>query len=246
MLKGPERFIIGAVEEYLIPGTIPDPLADLSKIPWLKELDQTGWNELLAVTQLRSYSPGEVIFLEGDAPEALYLVHRGWVKAVKLSPEGREQILDFIGPNQPINIAPVFAEQPHPATLIAQEACELWAIEQSTLLTLLDRYPTMARLIIRALAGRLLHTISLIEDLSLRSVTARLAKLLLLQLPDREQTVIPRHRWATQAEIAARLGTVPDVVNRALRSLADKGLIRVGRHQIVILDRAGLAAKAQF
>jgi CRP/FNR family transcriptional regulator len=104
----------------------------------------------------------------------------------------------------------------------------------------------MARLVIRALAGRLLHTISMIEDLSLRSVTARLAKLLLAQLADSEQTVISRHRWATQAEIAARLGTVPDVVNRAMRDLAGEGFIQVDRRQILILDRAGLAAKAQF
>jgi Mn-dependent DtxR family transcriptional regulator len=77
-------------------------------------------------------------------------------------------------------------------------------------------------------------------------VVSRLAKLLLLQLADEQQTVIPRQHWATQAEIAARLGTVPDVVNRALRSLAEEGLIQVSRHQIIILDRAGLAAKAQF
>jgi CRP-like cAMP-binding protein len=224
----------------------PDPLADLRKIPWFNVLDQTGWADLLAATQLRSYSPGEVVFLEGDPPENLYLVHRGWVKAVKLSSEGREQILDFIGPGQPINIALVFAEQPHPATLIAQEACDLWAIRQSTLMALLDRYPAMARLIIRALAGRLLHTISLIEDLSLRSVTARLAKLLLMQLPDDQQTVIRRHRWTTQAEMAARLGTVPDVVNRALNNLVDEGLIQMDRRQIAILDRARLVAKAQF
>ncbi|MBE7552605.1 MAG: Crp/Fnr family transcriptional regulator [Anaerolineales bacterium] len=224
----------------------PDPAADLRKIPWFSVLDQTGWNELLGVTQLRSYQPGEIIFWEGDRPEAFYLVHQGWVKAVKLSAEGREQILDFMGPGQPLNVAPVFAEQAHPATLIAQEACELWAIPQSTLLDLLDRYPHMARLIIRTLAARLLHTISLIEDLSLRPVVSRLAKLLLMQLPDDQQTVLPRQRWATQAEIAARLGTVPDVVNRALRSLAEEGLIRVTRHQIIILDRAGLAAKAQF
>jgi CRP-like cAMP-binding protein len=104
----------------------------------------------------------------------------------------------------------------------------------------------MARLIIRTLAGRLLHTISLIEDLALRPVISRLAKLLLMQLPDERQSVIPRQRWATQAEIAARLGTVPDVVNRALRSLADEGLIQVDRHQIIILDRTRLASKAQF
>jgi Mn-dependent DtxR family transcriptional regulator len=77
-------------------------------------------------------------------------------------------------------------------------------------------------------------------------VVSRLAKLLLLQLSDDQQTVIPRQRWATQAEIAARLGTVPDVVHRALRSLAEEGLIQVNRHQIIILDRAGLTAKAQF
>lgn len=229
-----------------MPNDTPDPVADLRQIPWFKVLDQTGWQELLEATQLRSYNPGEVIFLEGDRPEAFYLVHRGWVKAVKLSAEGREQILDFMGPGQPINIAPVFAEQPSPATLVAQEACELWVVKQSTLLSLLDRYPLMARLLIRSLAGRLLHTISLIEDLSLRPVTARLAKLLLLQLADDQQMVIPRQRWATQAEMAARLGTVPDVVHRALRDLESEGLIQVERRRIIILDRSGLAAKAQF
>ncbi len=148
-----------------MPDDAPDPLTDFGKIPWFNVLDQTGWNELLEATQLRFYTPGEVVFLEGDRPELFYLVRRGWVKAVKLSVEGREQILNFLGPGQPINIAPVFAEQPSPATLIAQEACELWAIKQSTLLNLLDRYPLMARLLIRALADRLLHTIVFLFDL---------------------------------------------------------------------------------
>jgi CRP/FNR family transcriptional regulator len=227
-------------------GNTPDPSTDLQKIPWLKVLDQAGWDELIAATQLRSCKPAEIIFLEGDPPSKLYVVHRGWVKAVKLSADGREQILAFRGLGDPLNIAPVFAEQPDPATLIALEACELWAIEQSTLLKLLKDYPVMAHLLVRALAERLLYALSLIEDLSLRSVTARLARLLLAQLPDSEPAVIPRHRWATQAAMAARLGTVPDVVNRALRSLADEGLIRVSRHQIVILDRVGLATRAEY
>jgi len=229
-----------------MPGDISKALPDLQKIPWLGVLDQSGWDDLLAATHLHSYNPGEVIFLEGDLSSAFYVVHRGWVKVVKLSGEGREQILDFIGAGQPINIAVVFAEQPYPATLIALEACQLWAIDQAALLALLDRYPAMARRVIQTLAGRLLHTISLIEDLSLRSVTARLAKILLMQLGESEQPVIARRRWATQAEIAARLGTVPDVINRALRNLADEGLIEVDRHQIVILDRADLETKAQL
>lgn len=223
----------------------PDPSADFRRIPWLTVLDEPGWADLLAAAQLRTYNPGEIIFLEGDLPTTFHLVRSGWVKAVKLSIDGREQILDFVGAGQPVNIVPVFAEQPNPATLIALDACELWAVEQSVLLGLLDRYPAMARLLIRALAGRLLHTVSLIEDLSLRSVTARLAKLLLIQTSG-EKTTITRHRWATQTEMAARLGTVPDVINRALRSLADEGLIRVERHRITVLDKDGLAAKAEL
>jgi CRP-like cAMP-binding protein len=223
----------------------PDPSAEFRRIPWLAALDEPGWTELLAATQLRTYNPGEVIFLEGDPPATFYLVRSGWAKVVKLSIDGREQILDFVDAGQPVNIVPIFAEQPNPATLIALDACELWAVEQSVLLGLLDRCPTVARLLIRTLAGRLLHTVSLIEDLSLRSVTARLAKLLLVQTSG-EKTIITRHRWATQTEIAARLGTVPDVINRALRSLADEGLIQVERHQITVLDKAGLAAKAEL
>jgi DNA-binding GntR family transcriptional regulator len=44
--------------------------------------------------------------------------------------------------------------------------------------------------------------------------------------------------------MAARLGTVSDVVNRALRTLTQEGLIKVERHQIQILDRKGLEIKA--
>lgn len=44
--------------------------------------------------------------------------------------------------------------------------------------------------------------------------------------------------------MAARLGTVPDVVNRALRALTQEALIKVERHQTQILDREGLEIKA--
>ncbi len=57
--------------------------------------------------------------------------------------------------------------------------------------------------------------------------------------------MVQRQRWATQAEMAARLGTVPDMVNRALRKLSEAGMINVERHQIQILDKEGLVDVAQ-
>jgi hypothetical protein len=46
--------------------------------------------------------------------------------------------------------------------------------------------------------------------------------------------------------MAARLGTVPDVLSRALQKLVEEQLIRVERQRIWILDRAGLAAKTML
>ena len=81
------------------------------------------------------------------------------------------------------------------------------------------------------------------EDLSLRSVTARLARLL---AENAREDIVPRRRWATQTEMANRLGTVPDVLNRALRTLVAEGLIEVDRQKIRICDRAGLERRASL
>ena len=70
-----------------------------------------------------------------------------------------------------------------------------------------------------------------------------LARLLLEQ----SSTDVPmRRRWATQTEMAARFGTVPDVRNRVLRSLSEEGLIQIQQHQIQTLDRKGLEDKVML
>ncbi|HUW14316.1 MAG TPA: helix-turn-helix domain-containing protein, partial [Anaerolineae bacterium] len=101
----------------------------------------------------------------------------------------------------------------------------------------------LAQAITRNLAQRVLHLMGLVEDLSLRPVAARLARVL---LDHSTGEVMDRRRWSTQAEMAARLGTVPEVLNRALSGLAAEALIGIERHRIRILDREGLEAKAML
>ena len=56
---------------------------------------------------------------------------------------------------------------------------------------------------------------------------------------------LARPSWYTQNELAARLGTVADVVQRSLRRLEAEGVIRVERHLITILDPERLAELAE-
>lgn len=214
----------------------------LSAVPYFRGLDATLVEAIARTTVRLSYSPNQVVFLEGEPSEAVYVVQVGWFKAVKNSPDGREQVLHFIGPGEVFNAIGVFIEVSNPATVIALEQATVWAIQRQDILRLLDEYPPLARMVIQRLAERVQQLIAVVEDLSLRTIEARLARYLLEQSA---AETLHRQRWATQAEMASRLGTVPDVLHRALRNLVRENLIQVERHQIQILDREGLEIRAR-
>lgn len=213
----------------------------LSSIAYLESLDNATLHIIARTAVRRTYDASQIVFIEGEPSDGLCVVQEGWLKAIKLAPDGREQILNFLGPGEVFNAVGVFASDTNPATVIALEPSVIWIVQRETMLQLLDIQPRFARAVIQDLAGRVLHLIQLVEDLSLRTVESRLARLLLEQA---QTDTLPRRRWATQSEMAARLGTVPDVVNRALRSLAQDGLIQVKRHEIQILNKEGLEARA--
>jgi CRP/FNR family transcriptional regulator len=222
-------------------GVLGKAKAALAQVPYFAHLDAELAELISQQMQYQEYAAGQVVFLEGDQHVALYIVDTGWLKAVKTSPDGREQVLHFIGPGEVFNAIGVFVADSNPATVIALETSSVWVIEQENVIALFDQHPELGRFVIRELAGRVQQLIQMVEDLSLRSIEARLARYLLEQS---EEELLMRPRWATQAEIASRIGTVPDVLNRALRSLVRENLIRVERHQIQILDQAGLKSKA--
>lgn len=209
----------------------------ISRIPFFKELGDASLSELARVSRWREYGAGEIVVLEGEAESGLYYLQYGWLKVVKISPAGREQILRFLEPGDTFNEIGVFSNRPNPATAVALEAAGIWLIPRAALLDLLRTRPDFAQQIVARMADRMLYLVSLVTDLSLRPVTGRLAQLL---LQDAVGNVLERPRWLTQGELASRLGTVPDVVQRALRSLEGEGVISVDRQQIRILDRPAL------
>lgn len=217
-------------------------ITHLQSNPFFAGLDEIYLQTLAQHAIWREYTAGEVIMLEGDTQAGLFYLQHGWVKVSKVSQGGREQVLRFVEPGETFNEIGVLASLPNPATAIALEPAGVWFIHKTAVQHLLHEYPDMAEHIIAKLATRLIYLVSLVADLSLRPVTGRLASLLLTEAVD---DVLHRPRWYTQAELAARLGTVPDVVQRALRQLESDGLIRVQRHAIYILDRDALIAIAE-
>jgi CRP-like cAMP-binding protein len=217
-------------------------LSALRLVSCFSGLDEEILASITAVTVLRHYAQREIVFLEGEPCQGLYIVQEGWLKGILISPAGREQITRLVGPGEAFNeIGVLLKEGLNLVTVQAIEPSTVRVIDRKTLLRLMDEHPTLCRTVTQNLASRVVHLMRLVEDLSLLTVEGRLARLLLEQSMDGEKK--PR-RWVTQAEMAAQLGTVIDVVNRALHKLEEEGIIRIARHQIEIVDHQRLEQKA--
>jgi CRP/FNR family transcriptional regulator len=218
------------------------PIHLLAQVPYFASLDRVQLHALAGTALRRRYDSGQLILLEGEPCTGLQVVESGWLRSLKTSTTGREQTLRVVGPGEVFSDLTLFAGRPNLVSVVALEPAELWFIPAAAVLRLLDQ-PSVARLVVQNLALRALQLLSLVEDLSLRTVTARLARLL---LENAKEGVVVRRRWSTQAEMASRLGTVPDVLNRALKSLVAEGLIQVDRQQIRICELAALEMKAEL
>lgn len=221
-----------------------DVLTLWQMVPYLEGLSPAIIEALANAATPRHYAAGTVIFTEGDPDNALYMVEEGTVKICRYSKDGREQTLNTFSSGDTFNDVAVLDGGPSPATAIAFTDATLWRVARSDLQSLATRNPALAWALIESIARRTRYLVGLVQDLSLRSVKSRLAKLLLDQANAGDDEVVPR--MLTQEEMASRLGTVREVVGRALRSLASAGIIEFNRHRIVILDIERLTEEAEI
>ncbi len=215
--------------------------AALRQITLFATLSDETLQRIARVAVPRSCAPGAMIILEGEPCRAAYFITAGQARAYRNSPSGREQVLMQLGAGQAFNLVPLFnTEGLNHASVQAITPVSLEVISRDDLQQLVRESPELALELLHDLARRLDHLTDLVESLSLRTVRGRLARFL---LDHAEETTVSR-RW-TQDEIAARLGTVRDMVGRTLRAFADAGLLRMERDHIVLLDRAGLEGEAE-
>lgn len=185
----------------------------------------------------RQIQAGQIGFLEGEPCAGLYLVVTGQAKIYRLSPDGREQVLSLLNPGDSCNEVPVVDGGLNPATFVAIDTSKVWIWTGDSMDRLRRVIPDLNEEIIRSLAGRCRELVDKVHNLSFLPVTARLADFLLQQAS--EDAELDRKQW-TQDEMAAHIGTVREMVGRALRNLEKDELVRFNRHRIEIVDREGL------
>ena len=228
--------------------TRADYTAILAQAPIFSGLTDAELSYVLRCVTPRHYSPGEVIFSEGEPCAGLYVVERGHVRLFKTSPSGREQVLTIDGPGNSVAEIPVFDGGVYPASGIAVDEATLLFIGKQDFQALCLAHPQVALKVLRAVGARLRRLVGIIEELSFTTVRHRLVSFLLRMAQHEGRVtsegiafVLP----ANQQELAAQIGTVRELVSRNLSRLQAEGLLKVEGRNVVVRDIPALAAELE-
>jgi CRP/FNR family transcriptional regulator len=176
----------------------------------------------------------------------LFVVQSGSIKLFKMAENGREQVLVIERAGSTVGEPSVFDGGAFPASAVAAEDSTLVFLPKREFLDLCRRNSEVAFAVIRSLAWRFRYLASLVEELSLKEVSHRLARFLrdrALKLGVRTRRGIEFPLEETNQEIGAEIGTVRDLVSRNLRRFVDRGIIRLERRKVIVLDVAELEAQ---
>ena len=220
-----------------------DVAAGLAALPYLAALPAHERADLASRCLVKSVARGRTIFAEGDPATGLWVILAGRVRLVRMSRRGREQVLHVESAGATLAEVPLFDGGGYVATAIAETAARLLFLPRPALLDLCRRRPEIALGVLAVLARRVRAFAAVIEDIGLRTVTARLARLLLTE-PRRDGGVVDLS--ATREEIALRLGTARELVSRSLAQLRAAGVIVVRGRRVWLTDERRLAAIADL
>lgn len=216
----------------------------LQKVEHFKHLSLIDLKTIVASGQVRICEPGSTLFLEGDSCAGMHVLLHGKVELCKNGPEGQVTILNSIRPVIMFNEVPALDGGVNPVSAIAVEKSSVWRVSYERFQSIIVRHPQLAIGLLIVMARRNRIMMSHYDDLSFRSITARIAKHL-LDLSNNGKMPIDRQSNPIK-KIAACVVTGPEAVSRALKKISSHNLIEVNRKSIQIIDPIGLQLLAEI
>ena len=215
-------------------------LAVLRKHPIFCDLDADAFEQLCRYAKPATLKRGATIVSKGDPGNSLIAVISGTVKISISSPDGRNAILNLIGPGEIFGEVAVLDGHARTADAIANSNCEIFVIDRREFLPFVKSQPALAMKLIELLCARLRWTSDQVEEVILRDLPGRLASALLRLTERHKAAQDSRIITVTQQEISEMVGMSRESINKQLRAWAARNWVRLEHGAIVVLDIAPL------
>ena len=215
----------------------------LRRCPLFAGLNEEDLKKIRSISLLKRVRKREIIFSEGQEARGFYVTFSGKVKIYKVSPEGKEQILHVISAPDSFAEASLFLEGIYPAFAEALSDSQLLFFPKREFIQLIEKNPQLSINMIVSLSQFLKKFASLIEELSLKEVSSRIAKYLIdLSLKQSKEGKSSKEVELdlSKTQLASKLGTISETLSRTLAKMKGKGIIDVEKNRILILNREAL------
>jgi len=215
----------------------------LRRCPLFAGLKEEDLKRIRAIASLRQIRRREILFSDGEEAKGFYVILSGKIKLYKVSPEGKEQILHVVSAPDAFAEAALFLEGSYPAFAEALIDCQLLLFPKKDFIQFLEKNPQLSINMIVTLSHYLRRFAALIEELSLKEVSSRMAKYLVdlsLRLSKEGRNPKEVELDLTKTQLALKLGTISETLSRTLGKMKAKGIIDVKKNKIIILNREAL------
>ena len=197
----------------------------LNSVPLFLDLDDEELASVEASCTPRKYPKNSMVILEEEFGDIIFIILKGTVKITRVNDEGKEVILALLGAGEIFGEMAILDGEARSANALAQEDCELLAIQKSEFLNLLRRNFKISFALMRELAKRLRKSDQQIEALSLSDAEHRIGVSVLNLAED--MGVIRK------GQVTSR-----ETVSRVLKLFEDRHMITKIGHTVVIPDYA--------
>ncbi|MEP6839659.1 MAG: Crp/Fnr family transcriptional regulator [Bradyrhizobium sp.] len=210
-------------------------LSVLRKHPYFADLEPEAFDQLCRYAKHSTLKRGATLFSKGDQGISLYAVISGSVKISISSPDGRNAILNIIGPGEIFGEIALLDGGARSTDATANTNCELFTVDKREFIPFVRSQPTLAMKFIELLCTRLRRTSDQVEQVILQNLPGRLASAL-LRLTEKEK-LEPQGRTVaiTQQEISEMVGMTRESINKQLRAWAARDWVRLEHGAIVVL-----------
>jgi CRP-like cAMP-binding protein len=226
---------------------MPQPEQDVEALlrvtPVFRRLSPEDREKVARAAHVRRYERGSTIFEQGTPSDAFYTIAAGRVKIFKMTPAGKDLILEVFGPGDPLGAVAAYDGRPFPASAVAMEETTCVIIPRGVFFQLLEQHPTLVRGLLLGLTVRLVELTNRLAELTGGRIESRFARLFLklgreMGHGDRGGTFVALP--LTRQELADLTGTTIETCIRIMSRWNKEDVVRTEKDGFVILDRAAL------
>lgn len=215
--------------------------ATLKSLTLFAQLSDPLLDRFVKASQLKTFDKGDILFLQDDEADWIYVVISGWLKLFRETVDGNEAVIDMITRGQLVGDTAVIENGIHQFGASAIEETVVLRIPSSLLKTAIKEDHQMALAMVSSLSKLRLRQTQEIESLTLQNASQRIGCFLLRLCHLNAEEPIALTLPYDKSLIAARLGMKSETFSRALNKLRNETDITIKGANVVIPKMETLA-----